>query len=975
MHRRAAGCIGIIIAALGVPALGQTTTPVQSLQVEGLHAMTWKSGTADIIQIQGPVHITLDNTELAGDNAVVWLTPSDTNSVFDEMHCEIVLIGNASVKHEDSLRNGAVLRVTADVQGRPRLTAEDRFARDDSASDLFRKADAVRQGNSSEQAQSANITSPAPSGLQIAGEPTTSKTTPATSNVELENAPVSFHADNVRQIETDDGKMALQLDGNVLLIQEKSNHDRVELLADHVVLFTPFASDADISKGLQIKGIEDVVTSAYLEGDVRIIYTPGNSGVLAAGNEQRLRANRVYYEFGSDRAVLTDAVIHVEDPKTPVPVIVRAQTIRQLARNDWQVDKVQLSTSEFATQSYRVAASRAYVRQVAATDDSPARTEFSAQNSTLDVFGLPIFYLPYMGGEVDNQNGALRTLQFGSSNRFGPYVRSSWGLLETFGQPATQNLDMQLRADFFGDRGPAGGIDGTYTGGYITDNTREPWNFQGNFSSYFVQDRGEDEFGGERLNVTPENDFRGAIRWEHQHFFPDGWQAQLRTAYVSDPTFLEEWRQRDWDRNVPYNTSAFIKRQRDTESLSFLLDFQPNNFVTTSDMAQEQFEVEHLPELAYNRIGDSFADDNLTFFSNNSVSALRFQRAGESLADQGYTATAQPGLPSVGQTGVTEDVTYRGDFRQEIDYPLTAGEFRVVPYVMGRATPYSDSPTDGSKTRIMAGTGIRMTTAFWKVDDAARSELLDIHRLRHVIEPELNLFTSVSTEDPQDLYIYDEQVDKVAPLSVAQIGVRQRWQTQRGSAGNWRSVDVFTLNMAGNFFSNQPDDQFLNPKGFRGTFFNSMPEASIPRNGLNVDGSWRISDTMVLLGDSAFNLEQRELATAGLGLAVSRDPRVSYFVGMRYIGQINSAIGTVAATYQLTPKYTFSLSQSYDFSQNDGMYSSFTVFRKFDRFVLNVTTYYSAVDDTSGIQFGLTPDGLDAGVTSSQVDSVTNPER
>ena len=65
---------------------------------------------------------------------------------------------------------------------------------------------------------------------------------------------------------------------------------------------------------------------------------------------------------------------------------------------------------------------------------------------------------------------------------------------------------------------------------------------------------------------------------------------------------------------------------------------------------------------------------------------------------------------------------------------LPIGPYKLVPYVMGRATSYSQSTATGSRvgttggvdtgsplTRFMAGTGLRLTTEFWRVDDAAES--------------------------------------------------------------------------------------------------------------------------------------------------------------------------------------------------------------------------------------------------------------
>src|SRR5690606_19121940 len=98
------------------------------------------------------------------------------------------------------------------------------------------------------------------------------------------------------------------------------------------------------------------------------------------------------------------------------------------------------------------------------------------------------------------------------------------------------------------------------------------------------------------------------------------------------------------------------------------------------------------PELGYYRIGDSFADDQLTFFSANTLSVLHFNVSENSLADLGFrnpnARTGErginPGLPNYGQTGFTDDHVIRGDFRQEIDYPIQIDKWKVVPYIVGR---------------------------------------------------------------------------------------------------------------------------------------------------------------------------------------------------------------------------------------------------------------------------------------------------
>jgi lipopolysaccharide assembly outer membrane protein LptD (OstA) len=943
-------------------AHAQYQPPSDYLNLTAESASTWSSGNSNVVQLQGPVTIQTDRATMTADRAVVWLTPLP-GTVFDQQRAEIALIGNASLTQGPIARSGGTLFVETEVRGAVRLTAGQRSAENLSDSDLYRDATAMRP------IANLALDGTAGSGQWIIQRPWLSlppagnaTTQPAT----LPSPPkqeFSIRFGNLETVTTPEMKVAAILSNGVTLIETKGN-EVTELRAERVVLFTPLSSLEDLSLAEKRAKIEQSVTSAYLEGDVRITQTPADRRAA----EQRLTAERVFYDFATDRAVLTDAVIHTVEPTRQIPLILRAQTVRQLSKGEYRANGVELSTSSFAVPSYSIRADRAYVRQYDTGDERLGqRMVFSSTNNTVDVHHVPLFYWPWAAGSMTEHGFPLRSLLIGSSRGFGFGLRSEWGLFESIGRPPPEDLDISYNLDWFADRGPAGGVSASYKGGFITETSKQPWNFEGDFSSYIVNDHGIDRLS-RRRRVEPDDNIRYQVQWEHQHFFPEDWQLQLRAGTASDPTFLEEWYERDFNEGLPHDLSAYLKRQRDTEALTLAANIQPRDFVTTADQLQEQFEVERIPELGYYRVGDSFGNDQFTFFSANTVSGLHFKTSDADLVDDlAFRGGLSPGLPAEGTTGVTDDTIYRGDFRQEIAYPISAGQFRVLPYFVGRLTGYSDSPDESNQGRVYVGTGIRFNTSFWKVDDSAESRLLDIHRLRHVIEPELHLYTSAETVDRTDVFVYDEQVDAINDITAAQIALRQRWQTKRGGPGRWRSVDFFTLNVEGNFFLNQPADDVLDPTGFRGLFFPSLPEASIPRNGINADALWRISDSTALLSDVQYNLDDLTLATTSIGLAVQRDTRLSYFLGARYIGEINSMIASAAANYQLSSKYSLRGTQSFNLGERRNQNSAITLVRLFDRFFMSFTFYYDAIDDESGFRFGIAPQGLGYGLSSDQL--------
>lgn len=991
---------GAVVALLALhgpfpsPSNADTTDP--GLHISASHASSWSEGPKQFVLLEDHVAIRADNTHLTSDRAVVTLTPI-AGDAEGRQSAHIALLGNARAEQPDLTRSASAMNVTLLIAGQAEIVAESLKNEDRSDSSDFQKALQLASAAQVPQADTFNEDDRPPAAPAL-GEPLSEAGSPQDA-APARMAPVQGDFGRARTTRTEDGTIALILQNNFMLSQQRENGDLLQLQAERGVVFTTLQSlSADDLAGAG--NLSDAVVGAYLEGDVTITFTPAAEGLRSA--EQKLQANRVYYDFLTDRAVLTQAVFSTVDLQRGMPIILRADVIRQLSKTDriteYSADKATLTTSAFAVPSLSIGMSKVYVRQ---RDTGSERfgtlTSFAATHARFQAFDVPFFYLPVVGGAMTERGFPLRSIGIGNSKHFGTSLETTWGLFETLGVLPPADLDAEFRLDYYSDRGPAAGLDAEYGGGFITDTTREPWNFTGDFTSYFVEDSGSDNLGRERARIGHDQEWRGRVAWEHQHFFPDDWQVQFRANYVSDATFLEEWFEREYDSELPAETSAYFKRQQNTEALTFLATIQPNDVITSAEFAQEQFEIERIPEIGYHRIGDSLADDQLTFFSSNTVGGLRFNNDGAQEIipgagvrnDQGYRPEnlaldrelTDPGLPAVGTTGVEGDTVYRGDFRQEVGMPFSLGQVRALPYVLGRVTAYSDTPEGSAEERLFAGTGVRFNTSFWRVFDGAESRLLDVHRVRHVVEPELHLFASAQSTDRDELFIYDEQIDKINDISGAQLALRQRWQTKRGDFDRRRSVDFLVFNVDANFFANEPSDDEdpadnvipppddrLDPINFRGVFFPSLPETSIARDSVNADALWRVSDTFVVLADAQHNLSENQLATAAAGFAAQRGDRLSYYVGMRYIEELNSAIGTIAASYEITRKYSLMINQSYDFGSDDGtVYSSLGLTRKFDRFFMNISVYNNSREGDSGIRFNLYPQGIGYGLASDSL--------
>ena len=79
-------------------------------------------------------------------------------------------------------------------------------------------------------------------------------------------------------------------------------------------------------------------------------------------------------------------------------------------------------------------------------------------------------------------------------------------------------------------------------------------------------------------------------------------------------------------------------------------------------------------------------------------------------------------------------------------------------------------------------------------------------------------------------------------------------------------------------------------------FLLSSSQAAIPRK-LTVQGRL---DENGSLADGNYDTHTGKTGRASAGLNVRRSPRLSYFAGIRYIGPLDSSVGTIGTTYELT---------------------------------------------------------------------------
>jgi hypothetical protein len=717
--------------------------------------------------------------------------------------------------------------------------------------------------------------------------------------------------------------------------QETEPAPPYELEADSLVLWRNVAEAGQPKTGLPVSS-QGGVTQVYVQGDV----------VLRQG-ERTIRADEMFYDLQNQRALARNVVLETFDTTRRIPVFVRARELRQLAPNEFEGRDIVLTTSEFWRPQMALEAARIHV-----TDRTEvAKPEGILPKSSLDVeardvrikyYNLTVLRLPVVRSDRDRPDVPIRSISVGQDRAFGTSVETRWYLSRLLGLKEPEGTDSWLDLDYYGKRGPAGGIEVNY----------EREDSFGSLLGYIIDDHGEDRLSRTRKNVAVPDETRGRFRLQHRQFLPYHWQLTGEVSYLSDQNFLEQFYRTEFNVGKEQETLLHLKRIQDNWGLSLLGKVRINDF---------QDQIEELPSAEYHLTGQSLFDDRFTFFSDSQVSRYRFRlRSGSPVREPDdffvYTAT-----------------------RNELDLPMNLGLLKAVPFVAGTLgyddgagfrARLDDEPAESEDLIGIGEAGVRVSTpSFWCVYPQVESRLLDLHQLRHVIQPTL------------EAVAYTESDAVAEQRDTLDLGISQRLQTKRGLPGRQRTVDWLELN-TDFVWVNESSEESPAPDRFIwntpfiplanriGTVIPPLDRRTTglfgPRqNYVSADMTLRLTDTTAVLSDAYFGMQTGTLEQFDVGFSRLCWPNLSYYVGTRYLRSVENGLGqhgsnalTLSATYVLDPRYTAVVSQQYDFAYGKNIRTDIALIRKYHRLNLALTYSIDESLDEQRIVLSLWPEGL-----------------
>lgn len=934
--------------------------------LEAARAHVWREGSAQRLLLRGGTTITLGNVSLDAHRAAVWLEQVEPGlwQVFAFLEdvgtpgADAAVSLTAQTLPVEGLIRTEDLVLRVDVRERGKPSSEFLTSAERALAFRLRSAIGGAEWESIERAvqgEADPVPPPAPPEARPTLAPSEREALsqrrrqaaedPSAEPIFRSTGTVSIGTGELAIVPIDGQNAVLVTGGVTLQYWDRLSSAMLQLRAERAVVF--------LAAGPNPAGTEfaaDSVEGIYLEG-----------GVVATDGSYTLRGPRMYYDLASNRALALDSVFWSYDRRIGMPLYLRADAIRQTATGSFSAEGARLANTSFFRPHFALGASDVTItrRPDEADPEGGVRTLVDARNITVQGGGVPFLYWPRFTG--DPENIPLRDVSFSSSNGSGQGLTTAWSTWSLLGIDAPDGADGETLIDYYSDRGAG-------LGQQLSWDKPES---KGELFAYWVpDDRGDDVMatGVELANVGRS---RGLVVGEHRWSLDDNWSAQIEVGYVSDER-LTQALFRDIARRGRELTNRFsLQHVREykgfTAEASVLAgDFVPNEYLLQS----RGYSVDRYPEAAGYLIGKDILDDVapglLTYYGESRVSQMAMRFVEPDVASFGFTrnrlsqdafgvAPNQSIADRLRAEGLSERPVTRLDSRHELTAQLSAGPFEITPQLVGRITAWDDrfenfSPNERDQLRLWGAGGVTVSTATHRIYDGVDSRLLDLHRLRHTIEPSISVWHAGTTVDRVDLPVYDESVEGIAEGTIVTASLDQSFQTKRGGPGRWRNEDVFTLQSSLTWSSADADE-----KSPFGRYFDYRPELSNPGQFMTHRAAWKPTNAVAVVGESVSDLNDAVQITSAAGLRFQHSPQTTSTLELRYLNPLDSTRLNFSSAYELGLKYSGAIGLSYDTDRSDFQTIRSTVERRFPNVVLQGAVSYNNTTGETSFGFSFSP--------------------
>jgi lipopolysaccharide export system protein LptA len=963
--------------------------PAQPIAIRAGGANHWKQGAYDVWVLRGAVQIVQGTTETKSDEAVLWIDRAEAFSgrpskiiAYLEGHVQVAFGKNAQAppgsrqpaRLEDrtwlgrfhttsGIELSAPLADSPDAQ-QPAIVGRGAAARDNEG---VRRPEAVGSNGFDQGVQPAQyareeIAPPMAAPIQQSGSTIdiTGRGGRQLQNSQFFNVP-----------ERGEGMYIIN-SGVQIIVKGLDQLGTASMETDRAVIWTPNVNLTDPNSLRNAQNGQGPL-EVYLEGN--IVFRQGDRVIYA---------DRMYYNVRQEYGVVLNAEMLTPVPQYQGLLRLKAEVLQQVNRQRYEAYNAALTSSRIGVPRYWF-----QTRDVAIDDmQTPVVDPFTNQpllnangepqvahqmlatsrNNFIYVGGLPVFYWPTIATDLTEPTYYINGVRLKNDRVFGFGPMIDWNMYQLLGiENKPPGNAWTLSTDYFNLRGPAAGMTYKYQG---DDLFGIPGPYKGFIDKYGIYDTGHDNLGFGWRDLAVPNPLRGRVLARHRQDLAGGWQLTGELGLVSDRNFLEQYFEYEWDTFKDESTDVDLHRIVGNSSYEITGEVRPNGFVT---------DTQWLPRGDHFLFGQSLLFDRLTWHEHTSVGYAQMLTASNP-TDPAQVAVISR-LPWEAQVqGV------RAASRQEIDMPIDAGPFKIVPYLLGEAAYWGEDLNGNPLTRTFGQAGVKASLPIWKTDPNIQSELFNLNGLAHKITFETEFLAAASSQDMTQLPLYDRLDDNsteftrrqmavrtfnqpvgtfvptrfderfyalrsnlqgnvAAPTEIAgnltevRLGVNNRWQTKRGIAGQERIIDWIVLDVNAVLFPNANRDDFGSALGL-----------------VDYGFRWHVGDRLTLLSDGFYDGFDQGLRQVTVGSVLSRPEHGSFYLGFRETeGPIDSEVLVGSVSYRMSEKWIGTLGATYDFKNNGVFGQQFAVTRIGESFLIRVNVNYDASRNNLGATIGIEP--------------------
>jgi hypothetical protein len=503
------------------------------------------------------------------------------------------------------------------------------------------------------------------------------------------------------------------------------------------------------------------------------IYAEGN--VIFARGEQKLRAERFYYDLSADKAIILELRGQGTSPELLQPLQVHARMARMSAAGKLEGHGVKLTTCSYAFPHYHVEIGKAELtgdqpkaRRSGEFDPFPFRDPvLTIRDVSIAGGNIPFMLLPDVSIGSWIRDIPLRTIQYGNTDRFGQSVLTEWGhrirLPDEDGLERTW-MDAVGRVDWRERRGWAVGLQPEY--GW------RPAGYSGFLDAYLLWDHGRN------LSVPFETKFpplvrqeRAQVHWLHRHEISGSWRFELEAHWLTDRSFREEFFERDFDELKEPETAAYVRFADGPLAATLEGRFRLNDFQTQNEyFPRAEVWLQQAP-LAPGVL------DGLNVFQRLDAGLFR-RRFDDDLV-------------------LSPVESFRLDSLTELSLPIDAGPFQLSPFLLGRVGFQDRGLSGAAEQRWLGALGGRFVTQLHGTFPDAVHAGLGLRGIRHVLELELRYAGAFSATRSGALLYPFEEGDEPGLFEEAVVELRQRLLTRDE---NGKPFEFLSLAVAAEFY-------------------------------------------------------------------------------------------------------------------------------------------------------------------------------